>query len=183
MSLTIREGDAGYPSRTVYNAKNSDLTVAFAVDFQTAGEKLTRRVSGERYLAIPLTLGIPVAAHLIVAECSSKNVMVLNIAGNGIYTLREYGWTQEEVNTKIFETLRRVHETHTIRLVRSGGQTGVDIAGIIAAYALGIDAIATLPRGFMQRDVLGLDGRHTEKEIRDSVVTQAELVGRLTAAG
>ena len=54
-SIVVRETvSPKYHDRTVMNAREADLTVAFAVDFSTAGEKLTREAAGDRYLAIGL---------------------------------------------------------------------------------------------------------------------------------
>ena len=56
--LTITESrEAGYRSRTIENASASDITIAFATDFSTAGERLTARAARESargtYVAIP----------------------------------------------------------------------------------------------------------------------------------
>ena len=49
-----------YHDRTVINASWADLTVAFAIDFGTAGERLTRKAAGDRYLPV----NIPSSAEL-----------------------------------------------------------------------------------------------------------------------
>ena len=47
----------------------------------------------------------------------------------------------------------------TISEIRSGGQTGVDEAGIIAAQRLGIPSSVHAPRGFVFRNKEGQDIR------------------------
>jgi hypothetical protein len=80
----------------------------------------------------------------------------LNIAGNGIYTLNQYT-TQEELNQYVTDFIRTLLDNGiTISEIRSGGQTGVDEAGIIAAQRLGIKASVHAPRGFKFR---GIDGK------------------------
>lgn len=45
--LIIKESTSSkYTPRTYYNAKSADLTVAFAVDFSTAGERCTHKAAG-----------------------------------------------------------------------------------------------------------------------------------------
>lgn len=51
----------------------------------------------------------------------------------------------------------------------SGGQTGVDIAGIVAAQALRIDAVATLPKGYLQRFEDRIDRNMTEEAVREQI--------------
>lgn len=56
MQLAILEhASPSYAPRTAVNAKTADATLAFAVDFNSAGERLTRRVAEGRYLAVPLS--------------------------------------------------------------------------------------------------------------------------------
>lgn len=90
--ITINEIGTGYAERTKLNASSAGLTVAFAVDFETAGERLTARsASRTKYLGI-LIQEVPdvegMAWNLIDRMWFlSKNTKTLNIAGNGIYTL------------------------------------------------------------------------------------------------
>lgn len=70
----------------------------------------------------------------------------LNIAGNGIYTL---GVDQEVVNREITNAVKYLLD-HGVEIeeIRSGGQTGVDEAGIIAAQRLGIKSSVVAPSKF-----------------------------------
>jgi len=45
MIKIIEHHTASYPGRTAVNAKNSDGTIAFAYNFDSAGEKLTEKVN------------------------------------------------------------------------------------------------------------------------------------------
>ncbi|MCC7544662.1 MAG: hypothetical protein IT506_04145 [Aquabacterium sp.] len=170
MNLELLEHSSpNYSPRTWANAKGADLTVAFAVDFTTAGEKLTHKAAGERYVGIDLALDPIQAARTLYRALRDHDAHTLNVAGNGIYTLAKHGWTQESVDAHVFAVLAKVHEHWPIRHVRSGGQTGVDMAGVTAAHALGIDALALLPKGFIQRGTDKVDRQLTGQEIRETI--------------
>lgn len=164
--LDIIEFRAGYAARTKYNAQAADLTVAFAVDFETAGERLTRKCAAH-YLG--LYLDGDKQGVLLLAACHAQRALSLNVAGNGIYTLAKHGWTQERVNQHVFDVLRYVHRNLPLVRIVCGGQTGADIAGAMAASALDIDCEITMPKGYIQRDAYGKDWPHTAQEIRAQV--------------
>lgn len=145
---------SSYPQRTRDNADWSDVTLALATDFNTRGEQLTQRVAGNKYIASPLPGDsnndyLPYnneAAYSYYAKEIYKKLeekgktsnIKLNIAGNGIYSLTDFA-TQEELNIYVTNILRKLQDLGvTISEIRSGGQTGVDEAGIIAAQRLGI---------------------------------------------
>ena len=163
-------GTTNYPQRTKENADWSDITLAIASDFNTAGEKLTKRVAGNKYISSPVPrrgndLTIPTAtakyyADEIVKEINSKglptNNVKLNIAGNGIYTLSNY--SQEEVDNYVTTLIQELQNNGvTISAIRSGGQTGIDEAGIKAAVRLGIPAEVHSTSDFKFRDKSGRD--------------------------
>lgn len=50
----LEHPSSSYAPRTWANAANSDVTIAMAVDYSTAGERLTHKAAGKRYLALPL---------------------------------------------------------------------------------------------------------------------------------
>lgn len=160
---------AGYAPRTRKNA-SADATIALAVDFTTAGEKLTRRSVEEqqkKYIStnIPVTKGKLVPSQKtvdrIVDELNSVNAKTLNIAGNGIYTMLKHGYTQEDVDTLTFNLLSKVINSPKlntkIESIRSGGQTGFDEAGIKAAQKLGIKSTVLAPKGWSFRNASGQD--------------------------
>lgn len=171
MSLRVVEhSSAKYTPRTYLNANTADLTVAFAVDFGTAGEKCTHRAAGEAYVGITLSTEPIEAARSLYRACRKTCfVKVLNVAGNGIYTLSAHGWTQSQVNQYVYDVLKVLHKHHPLTTIISGGQTGVDIAGIVAAQALGIDAVATLPKGYLQRAADKIDRCMTQQAIIDQI--------------
>ena len=88
-----------------------------------------------------------VAKELGKFKQNNKEV-ILNIAGNGIYSMPNY--TQEQVDTFTYELLKAVVNSPNIKvnitLVRSGGQSGFDEAGIKAGMKLGIPTFILAPK-------------------------------------
>lgn len=169
-NLTIVEHSSPhYSPRTWHNATTADLTVAFAVDFTTAGEKLTRKAAGTNFVAIPLETDVMQAADMLLHAFTSRNGKVLNIAGNGIRTLAKHGWSQDRANTYLLSVLAYVKSSASIVQVQSGGQTGIDMAGAIAGIALDIPTVITMPKGLIQRYEDGVDKSFTEEQIRQQV--------------
>ncbi|WP_216361005.1 putative molybdenum carrier protein, partial [Comamonas thiooxydans] len=74
-----------YVPRTEENAKSADVTVAIAVDFNTAGERLTRRAAEPRYVAVPYGIDVATAAEILSSFMREHSARTLNVAGNGIY--------------------------------------------------------------------------------------------------
>lgn len=159
-----------YVPRTFHNAVTSDLTIAVAVNYYTGGEKLTHKAAADKFLALPFHDEMVANARKLFIECRRRNVKVLNVAGNGIATYHKAGVTRAQVNQYIYDILALVHHSWPLEKIISGGQTGADIAGIIAAYRLGIPAEATLPGGYRQRDEDGEDRDHTREEIIAQVI-------------
>jgi hypothetical protein len=168
-TVKITESTGGYAQRTKENADWSDITLALAVDFNTAGERLTKKVAGNKYVGEKIVLTtesgtnldypvnyFPETARRILDQIEKqglpKNNVKLNIAGNGIYTLSNFGLTQEKLNDWVTTVIGELQNLGvTISEIRSGGQTGVDEAGIIAAQRLGIPASVHAPKGFLFR--------------------------------
>lgn len=157
VALIKLEEDASYSyaPRTYVNAniKNCDLTIAFATDFTTAGERCTMTAAGRNYQAIPLNWDVQRMVGHISKAMFEKKATRLNIAGNGIYSLLEHDIDQDTANLKIYEVLKGLLDKGVvISSIRSGGQTGIDMAGLIAGHALGIPVTGYFPRGFRQRN-------------------------------
>lgn len=150
----LQHGSDKYPPRTYYNAKVADLTVAIAADYSTAGEKLTNKAAGEKYFRLDLDTSKAKAAQLLTQAINSWDVKILNIAGNGIYTLTKHGYSQEYVNRYMFDLLSSVSNWTSLHKVVSGGQTGIDFAAGVACEALGIPCTMTYPKGYLQRFAL-----------------------------
>lgn len=167
-----------YSPRTWHNAKTADLTVALALNFNTAGERLTHKAAGSRYLSIPLEDAPAEAARKILDDLAQRKLKhpVINIAGNGIYSLSGKGWDQHKANQHLYDILSVVNQHQPIARIISGGQTGVDLAGIVAACVLNIPAVATLPKGFIQRSTDGQDRTHSMEEIIAMVVSGVDKI-------
>lgn len=160
-----------YKDRTIYNASSSDVTLALATDLSTRGEQLTKRVAGHKYIGFELVDDIPTLfiARQLFKKLKTDNARTLNIAGNGIYTLAEYGCSQEFINQFVYEIISQTHYFYPIDKIYTGGQTGVDLAGAIAAVKLGIPVEVTLPKGFIQRHEDHKDREHTRTEIIEQI--------------
>lgn len=162
----------GYSARTYENARQADLTLAFATDFTTAGERCTANAAGKAY--IPTILNGRPTEELtaqLVTDINMKSRILgidksnlrLNIAGNGIYTLIKSGYTQYDTDKLIAGLLSGIqdHDGIHISSIRSGGQTGVDEAGIKAGRALGLPTTVLAPRGWAFR-VVDRNGNHRD---------------------
>lgn len=171
MTLTIKEHESTkYAPRTWTNAKRGDVTAAFALNFTTPGEVLTQRAAGDRYTSCLLSCDPRLAAELTNCFRLTRHPnKTLNIAGNGMFTLARYIWTQARVNQWVYDVLKTMHERVPIAGIYTGGQTGVDLAGAVGAVALNIPCLVTLPQGFLQRGSDGIDRQHTQKEIEAQI--------------
>lgn len=177
MSMVIVEHKShSYAPRTFHNAYVADLTVAIAVDHSTAGELLTRRSAGKRFLALNFGDSAIDNARLLFADVKKRRVRILNVAGNGIYTFTKSGIQRETVHQYVYNVLQQVHQFYPIAKIVSGGQTGVDIAGAMTAYKLGIDMEITFPKGFRQRNEQGQEVYNTYDQIVEQI---KEGAGRL----
>lgn len=173
--------ETDYRSRTITNARSADVTVAFAVDFSTSGERLTASAAGDRlvrvHLPLPDRLGrehVATAARDLY-RAAGRFGRRINVAGNGLATLSRHGWTQAMANGFVYDVLSLVHSHMPLLSVRSGGQTGFDTAGLVAGVGLGISTVGLFPRGFRQRDASG-------KEIfRSKITLQSEIIAAARA--
>lgn len=166
IKFTLSEGS--YAQRTRENATRADITLAFAEDFSTAGEQLTAKAASGKYIAVPIADALSDVKGVArsIAECMSANEkaspLILNIAGNGMQTLAKFSHTQQKMNSMLLDVLTELKdEGINIRQVISGGQTGIDQAGIIAAYLLDIPSEVHAPKGWMMR---GADGKDVFSE-------------------
>ena len=154
-------GNNSYPSRTRENVNWSDITIALAQDFNTAGEKLTKSAAGNKYVSSILAAESNDASEIaenlynqIKTKGKTDNLKI-NIAGNGIYSMKQ---SQSYYNDLMTQILMKLQDKGvTISEIRSGGQTGIDEAGIIAAQRLGIPNEVHSTANFMFRDKSGKD--------------------------
>ena len=171
--VTFEESRGGYAQRTKENAEAADVTFAFACDFNTAGERCTAKAAGDSLVKI----GLPVSGRsldtsdraveeavrkvrerLVPEVFDGKTPVCVNVAGNGVYTLEAHGVSQKSADlfvTKVLSSLRR--KGLDIASVRSGGQTGIDEAGVAAGVALGIPSVVRAPHGWVMRNAGGTD--------------------------
>lgn len=164
----IEHKSASYSGRTWHNASQG-VTVAIATNFYTAGERLTHKAAGERYLALGVDRDIVMAAREIWKLFRRWDCNVLNVAGNGIYTLSKNGLTQQWANQYVYSILKVVKPHWPIHRIVSGGQTGIDMAGLVAGVALGIHSVGTFPKGFKMRGEDGVDRDHDPKDIMATI--------------
>lgn len=158
-----------YSWRTRLNTFNSDITLAFAIDFNTAGEKATKKAAtaqGKPYLGIIVNNEYSSdRVNKIVDKLNSidEDSIRINIAGNGIYTMAKHGYTQEFCNilvlTYLHDIIHHPNLKKKIELIRSGGQTGFDEAAIHAAQTLNIPAIVSTTSDWKFRTADGKDIR------------------------
>lgn len=180
MILTVLEHKSTYYStRTWENATKGDVTIALAVDYSTAGEKLTHKAAGDKYLKLNIdTENDKELGRMLYRRLTqlSKELPTINVAGNGIYTLDKHGLNQLYINDLVHYIISLVHTHYPIGKIVSGGQTGVDIAGAIAGYKLGIDVEVLLPKGFIQRGIDKVDRQHTREEIEQQIIEGARML-------
>lgn len=158
------EQSAGYRNRTIKNA-SADATIAMAVDFNSAGEKLTKSsVLNQNKKYIPLNANnltvTKERVDKIVEKLNSVNAKTLNIAGNGIYTIKGK-YTQQQIDNFTFDLLNQVMNSPNLKTkiisIRSGGQTGFDEAGTKAGIKLGLPTLTLAPKGWTFRNEQGQD--------------------------
>lgn len=183
-NLTLLAHSAsGYAPRTTVNAKIANLTVAFAVNYDSAGEKLTKRSAGAKYVALPLHWSVIDSARVLYqaikkhkAAAKPDDAFVLNIAGNSLHTLQRSTWDQTRIDDHIFRVLHLCYQHLPFDAVRSGGQTGADEAGIVAAIALDLPATALFPGGFKQRTARGEDIYSDPEVLRTDWMARAQAL-------
>lgn len=171
-NIIFQEDDTfGYKSRTIKNA-SADVTIAIAYDFNSAGEKLTKQavISQDKlYLPVSITSLTTNENIIEVADSLSQQIkklnkteITLNIAGNGLYTLRESQFGDQNLLDRItyillLNIIERLKDVATISTIRTGGQTGFDEAGAKAGIKIGIPTLVLAPKGWVFRGILAED--------------------------
>jgi len=158
------EKTVGYRTRTIKNA-DADATLAFAMDFNTAGERLTKqavRDNKKMYIALHIKkLSSELEQTIRSLNKIGKSEIILNIAGNGIYTLKKYHITQNYIDEIVYLFLKEIIESSDSKFsiigIRTGGQTGVDEAGAKAGDKFQIPTLVLAPKGWVFRNEYGLD--------------------------
>ena len=171
--INLREHkSSSYAPRTYHNASQG-ITLAIAADFSTAGEKLTTKAAGEgRIIHVDAKhfaeTWLP-SARALYRILRDTNCKVVNVAGNGIYTLSKHGITQIMMNDMVRQILFQVDQHWKLDHVVSGGQSGADLAGLISAEKIGIDSTGMWPNSYKMRFEDGVDRNHTQQEIMEII--------------
>lgn len=167
--------DFGYRTRTEQNIIQTDGTLMVYVDGYTGGECLTRNLCIKHKkprFEIDWTKDsdeLNIQLHKAILWMNKNNIQKLNIAGNGLYTWYKYKtfYTQERVNDVMNTIMNFLDQEDQgkysldaiIKLIQSGGQSGIDEAAIIWAinnkYPIPAKVIA--PKGWVFRDITGKD--------------------------
>lgn len=153
MITYIEDKSDKYPPRTFANAYQSDATIAFAFDFNTAGERLTK-IAAINKIYIPIQMPSKTVEKITMTRSliSSEKIESINIAGNSLPVIKKYGYSQHTCDELVHLFLNDVFSHNSfdcrIKLIRSGGQSGFDESGIKAALKLGIPAICHFPKGW-----------------------------------
>ena len=169
-----------YAVRTRINATESDMTIAYASDYSTAGEKATARevtAAKKQFYKFGVKFGDDVERANRLAPIYEKNAgqeVIINIAGNGEY---QRGMIPtDQLTEEIAKDLAFLQKKGVgIVLVRSGGQTGADEAGVKAAAKLGIPAKVLAPKGWKFRTG-SPGGTHTDQTGMASFLTRFKEV-------
>jgi hypothetical protein len=175
----VEHKSSSYAPRTYHNACSADVTIAIAIDYSTAGEKLTKKAAGDKFLKLDITEKEPIElARILYLHMKRNNCKTINIAGNGIYTWANNGFDQKRVNEIVFSILNYVAPHISIEKIVCGGQTGTDIAGAIAAQKLGIPCIVTMPKGFRMRWEDGVDKIHSKSFVISYIDKMCETLDK-----
>lgn len=181
----LEESAIGYKSRTIKNA-SADATIAIATDFTSGGERLTKssvEKQNKKYIPIDIKNTLKVTDEVVnnvVNQLNNVNAKTLNIAGNGIYTMKGK-YTQKQIDDYTYELLKAVLNSpnlkNKIEKIRTGGQTGLDEAGAKAGKKLGIPTMILAPKGWTFRNESGQD-ISDEKQFKErfgSFTSQGDL--------
>jgi hypothetical protein len=170
--INLKEhSSSSYAPRTYHNAAQG-VTLAIAADFNTAGERLTTKAANGMIVhldAKKFTTDWLPAARKLYKMLTSNDIRVVNVAGNGIYTLNKHGITQITMNDMVRQVLHQIDTHWPLEHVVSGGQTGADLAGLIAAAKIGIPCTGMWPKGYKMRFEDGVDVNHTPEQIMEII--------------
>jgi hypothetical protein len=165
-----------YAVRTRINATESDVTIAYAYNYRSAGEIATDRevtAAKKQFYKFGVQFGDDVERARRLAPIYERNAgqeIIINIAGNGEY---EKGMiSTDQLTEEIAKDLAFLQKKGVgIVLVRSGGQTGADEAGVKAAAKLGIPAKVLAPKGWKFRTGAP-GGQYTDQTGREAFLAR-----------
>ena len=164
----MEDSKRNYGHRTWANAEWSDITLALAVDMDSPGEITTRKAAGDRYVGFTIPTDLSERCLSSLAEAITKRIrkhpkfktdeLKLNIAGNSQITLDKYCIRTSEIRALLKLVLLDLADSGVkFSMIRSGGQTGVDEAGIQAAQDAGLKCSILAPKGFRMHRELGIE--------------------------
>lgn len=164
----MEDSKRNYGHRTWANAEWSDITLALAVDMDSPGEITTRKAAGDRYVGFTIPTDLSERCLPSLAEAITKRIrkhpkfktdeLKLNIAGNSQITLDKYCIRTSEIRELLKLVLLDLADSGVkFSMIRSGGQTGVDEAGIQAAQDAGLKCSILAPKGFRMHRELGIE--------------------------
>lgn len=172
---------SNYADRTRDNVKLSDVTIAFVLDPNSPGEKLTKRLCleyGKPYILININSNVNYKSQIyellhklyqIKISQNQRNVCV-NIAGNSLSTMYKLNnkITQELCNIYVFNYLADIFKLLQSKInmcIRTGGQTGFDEAGAKLGISLGLPTTILFPYGYKIRNIHGIDVNQTYQQV------------------
>lgn len=164
----MEDSKRNYGHRTWANAEWSDITLALAVDMDSPGEITTRKAAGDKYVGFTIPTDLSERCLSSLAEAITKRIrkhpkfktdeLKLNIAGNSQITLDKYCIRTSEIRELLKLVLLDLADSGVkFSMIRSGGQTGVDEAGIQAAQDAGLKCSILAPKGFRMHRELGIE--------------------------
>lgn len=166
----LEHSSSSYAPRTYHNAAQG-VTLAYAVDHSTAGEKCTQKAAKGKivYGGPSDEEGLIQTARDLYRMLRHYNCHTVNVAGNGIYTFHKHGIDQATVDSDIALIIHTVACHWEIERIVSGGQTGADIAGLKAAVKMDIPCTGMWPKGFKMRFSNGRDVNMTREQIMEII--------------
>lgn len=187
------DATSGYRQRTIRNATDSDITLSVARDPNSTGERLTRasvQRAGKPHVELKHlsdTFDADVAAtvaRLNQAAEAKGGPIVINTAGNGLSTLRANQDVADIYAMRLMDAvLKSPDRRFEVAQVRSGGQTGYDIAFIKAALANDIPVKIHAARGrgggFLVRRRNNRDAELGLEEYLDELEVNGESIQKL----
>ena len=152
------------------------MTIAYASDYSSVGEKATDRevtAAKKQFYKFGVKFGDDVERARRLAPIYERNAgqeVIINIAGNGEY--QKDMIPTDQLTEEIAKDLAFLQKKGVgIVLVRSGGQTGADEAGVKAAAKLGIPAKVLAPKGWKFRTGAP-GGAHTDRTGREAFLAR-----------
>ena len=155
MLTLIEDQSSDYKNRTEVNARDADVTIAIALLPNSLGETLTRNMAKKHnrlFISVSPLDDVDVKSSEIsdtLSKLFMDKAFKINIAGNGLKTMQGK-FTQKQCDEFTLSLMRLILQKNklNVELIRSGGQTGFDEAGIKASLTLGIKTIGYYPKGF-----------------------------------